>query len=137
MPARSHSGEARSISPSGYSLVLCFVTDEQEALWSPPLYMSVQEADSTFRRRSPSSVYRFSYHRLYPLLSSPCLSSLLDVSGRDGSVMALGAMDLLLDADCARIWVRSEIRDPPEASTCHDRPRLCSAVSPQSIYFSG
>ncbi|KAH0882589.1 hypothetical protein HID58_058685 [Brassica napus] len=51
--------------------------------------------------------------------------------------MALGAMDLLLDADCARIWVRSEIRDPPEASTCHDRPRLCSAVSPQSIDFSG
>ncbi|CAF1810256.1 BnaC04g53360D [Brassica napus] len=50
--------------------------------------------------------------------------------------MALGAMDLLLDADCARIWVRSEIRDPPEASTCHDRPRLCSAVSPQSIDFS-
>ncbi|CAF2101267.1 unnamed protein product [Brassica napus] len=24
--------------------------------------------------------------------------------------MALGALDLLLDADCARIWVRSEIR---------------------------
>ncbi|CAN7106918.1 unnamed protein product [Brassica rapa subsp. narinosa] len=50
--------------------------------------------------------------------------------------MALGALDLLLDADCARIWVRSEIRDPPEASTCRDRPRLCSAVSPQSIYSS-
>ncbi|CAF2129913.1 unnamed protein product [Brassica napus] len=48
--------------------------------------------------------------------------------------MALGALDLLLVADCARIWVRSEIRDPPEASTCRDRPRLCSAVSPQSIY---
>ncbi|CAN6831726.1 unnamed protein product, partial [Brassica oleracea] len=55
---------------------------------------------------------------------------------RDGSVMALGALDLLLDADCARIWVRSEIRDPPEASTCRNRPRLSSAVSPQSIYSS-
>ena len=30
-----------------------------------------------------TSVYRFSYHRLHPLLSSPCLSSLLDVSGSD------------------------------------------------------
>ncbi|WZY70608.1 hypothetical protein YC2023_002848 [Brassica napus] len=47
--------------------------------------------------------------------------------------MALGALDLLLVADCAWIWVRSEIRDSPEASTRHCRPRLCSAVSPQSV----
>ncbi|CAG7905162.1 unnamed protein product, partial [Brassica rapa] len=51
---------------------------------------------------------------------------------RDESVMALGALDLLLVADCAWIWVRSEIRDSPEASTRHCRPRLCSAVSPHS-----
>ncbi|CAG7888641.1 unnamed protein product, partial [Brassica rapa] len=54
---------------------------------------------------------------------------------RDESVMALGALDLLLVADCAWIWVRSEIRDSPEASTRHCRPRLCSAVSPHSPFL--
>ncbi|KAL0730057.1 hypothetical protein Bca4012_026150 [Brassica carinata] len=48
--------------------------------------------------------------------------------------MALDALDLLLVADCAWIWVRSKIRDPPEASTRRDHPCLCSAVSPQSVY---
>ncbi|KAL0876326.1 hypothetical protein Bca101_026031 [Brassica carinata] len=46
--------------------------------------------------------------------------------------MALDALDLLLVADCAWIWVRSKIRDPPEASTRRDHPCLCSAVSPHS-----
>ncbi|CAG7883784.1 unnamed protein product, partial [Brassica rapa] len=33
MPARSHFGEARSNSSSGYSPALCFKPVEQEALW--------------------------------------------------------------------------------------------------------
>ncbi|KAJ4902889.1 hypothetical protein Rs2_16840 [Raphanus sativus] len=44
--------------------------------------------------------------------------------------MAVGALDLLLVADCAQFWVRSEIRDPPEAST--RRCRLVSAPPSRS-----
>ncbi|KAL0788145.1 hypothetical protein Bca101_004391 [Brassica carinata] len=33
---------------------------------------------------------------------------------RDEAGVILGALGLLLVADCARIWVRSGIRDPPE-----------------------
>ncbi|KAG5413811.1 hypothetical protein IGI04_001378, partial [Brassica rapa subsp. trilocularis] len=94
------------------------------------------------------------FHRLHPLLSSPCLSSLLGMSGSDGvssagnnwnqrvfvssgpparrdrSVIALGALDLFLVADCAWIWVKSKIRDPPEASTSRAVSLLLRRLAP-------
>ncbi|WZZ31538.1 hypothetical protein YC2023_014939 [Brassica napus] len=122
---------------------------------------NIQAADGTSCRWSPSPVDRYSFVIAFRPLLSLLLSLLFaqcvwvrcdfsagsnwnrrvfDSSGpparRDEAVMALGALDLLLVADCAWIWVRSEIRDPPEASTHHCHPRLCSAVSPQSVYSS-
>ncbi|CAN7077871.1 unnamed protein product [Brassica oleracea var. botrytis] len=49
---------------------------------------------------------------------------------RDRSVIAMGALDLLLVADCAWIWVRSKIRDPPEASTSRAVSLLLRRLAP-------
>ncbi|KAH0886353.1 hypothetical protein HID58_062449 [Brassica napus] len=49
---------------------------------------------------------------------------------RDRSVIALGALDLLLVADCAWIWVKSKIRDPTEASTSRAVSLLLRRLAP-------
>ncbi|CAF1975381.1 unnamed protein product [Brassica oleracea] len=49
---------------------------------------------------------------------------------RDRSVIAMRALDLLLVADCAWIWVRSKIRDPPEASTSRAVSLLLRRLAP-------
>ncbi|CAN6850321.1 hypothetical protein HID58_049619 [Brassica napus] len=53
---------------------------------------------------------------------------------RDRSVIALGALDLLLVADCAWIWVKSKIRDPPEASTSRAISLLLRRLAPAGLF---
>ena len=98
------------------------------------------------------------FHRFHFVLSSPCLSSLLGMFGSDGvssagtnwnqrvfvssgppvrrdrSVIALGALDLLLVADCAWIWVKSKIRDPTEASTSRAVSLLLRRLAPAGLF---
>ncbi|CAN7024466.1 unnamed protein product [Brassica rapa subsp. trilocularis] len=49
---------------------------------------------------------------------------------RDRSVIVLGALDLFLVADCAWIWVKSKIRDPPEVSTSRAVSLLLRRLAP-------
>ncbi|CDY45860.1 BnaAnng22130D [Brassica napus] len=56
------------------------------------------------------------------------------MSGRDRSVIALGALDLLLVADCAWIWVKSKIRDPPEASKSRAVSLLLRRLAPAGLF---
>ncbi|KAG5399869.1 hypothetical protein IGI04_014476 [Brassica rapa subsp. trilocularis] len=68
--------------------------------------------------------------------SEASLISFGALARRDESGVILGALGLLIVAVCARIWVRSRIRDPPELLT---RCRLCSChvVSFQSVSSIG
>ncbi|KAH0873161.1 LOW QUALITY PROTEIN: hypothetical protein HID58_070523 [Brassica napus] len=57
-----------------------------------------------------------------------------DLTEIEGSLLSLDHQRGETVVDCAWIWVRSEIRDPPEALTRRCRPRLCSSYSPHSKY---